>query len=247
MLQVRPNLLMLLTLFFNHIPKQFKYVLIIYFDKENNPMIFAKPTKFNAGLTIYGDYVDFTSLHSTIYELADEKNNDLGQISEYLLVLAYEIRHAYQGDRLTLQMEGNSAKEPNDSAYLGFNILWTEFLPQLVMLRDAASYQILNRSIQADLWRLEACAEEALLKADAKIGLECMNWLKNAPRFSTDYYLEFISDSSYSYVHRYSGKRRIKYLPDILRQMSCYSRAYKEFVAGLETFAAEKAVIQNRS
>ncbi len=46
-------------------------------------MIFAKPTEFNAGLTIYGDYADFTSLHTSIHEIADEKNN-LGEIGEYI-------------------------------------------------------------------------------------------------------------------------------------------------------------------
>lgn len=203
-------------------------------------MIFAKPTKFNAGLAIYGDYVDFTSLHSSIHEIADEDNNDLGEIGEFILGLAYEIRHAYQGDRLMLEMEGGSVKEPTRSVYLGFNTLWTTFLPQLAMLRDAASYQVLGRNIQSDLWRLQACAEEALMKSDANVALACMDWLKNAPRFSTDYYLEFIGDSSYTYIHKHSGKRRIKHLPDILREMSHYSKAYKKFVTELEKFAAEK-------
>lgn len=202
-------------------------------------MIFAKPTKFNAGLTIYGDYTDFTSLHSSIHEIAAGGNNP-GEIGEYLTVLAHEIRQAYQGDRLTLKMEGGTAKKPNDTIYLGFNALWTTFLPQMVMLRDAASFQVLNRHVQADLWRLEACAEEALLKADASVGSECLKWLKNATRFSADYYLEFIGDSSYSYIHQQTGKRRFRRLPEILRQMSHYSKAYKEFVAKLEDFAAEK-------
>lgn len=202
-------------------------------------MIFAKPTKYNAGITIYGDYIDFTSMHTSIHEIADEKNN-LGEIGEYILGLAYEIRHAYQGDRMTLKIEGGSAKEPAEVIYLGFNTLWTVFLPQLAMLRDTASYQTLNRNIHSDLWRLEACAEDALLKADANVGLECLKWLKNAPRFNFNYYLEFIGDSSYSYIHRYKGKRRFKQLPGILRQMSHFSKDYKEFAANLEKFAAEK-------
>ena len=205
-------------------------------------MIFSKQTKFNAGLTTYCDYIDFTSLHSSIHEIAAE-NNNLGEIGEYILGLAYEIRHAYQGDRLTSKMEGSPMKEPTESVYLGFNVLWTVFLPQLAMLRDAAAYQVLNRNIQADLWRLEACAEESLLKAGADVGLECLEWLKNAPPFHANYYLEFIGDLSYSYIHLHTGKRRFKQLPDILRQMSRYSKTYQEFAASLERFAEEKTVL----
>lgn len=203
-------------------------------------MIFAKPTKFNTGLTIYGDFADFTSLYTGIHEIADEENN-LGEVGEYILGLAYEIRHAYQGNRMTLKMEGGTMKEPMQAVYLGFNTLWTVFLPQLTMLRDAASYQVLNRNIQSDLWRLEACAEEALLKADANVGLECLKWLKNSERFDADYYLDFIGDLSYSYVYEHSGKSRFNRLPDILQKMSRYSKDYKEFATELELFAASNS------
>jgi hypothetical protein len=60
------------------------------------------------------------------------------------------------------------------------------------------------------------------------------------PRFSSDYYLEFIGDLSHSYIHRYKGKRRFKQLPHILEEMNRHSKAYKEFAANLEKFAAEK-------
>ncbi len=35
-------------------------------------MLFAEPTRYRAGLTLYGDYIDFSSLHSTVHQLADQ-------------------------------------------------------------------------------------------------------------------------------------------------------------------------------
>ena len=35
-------------------------------------MLFAEATRYRAGLTLYGDYIDFSSLHSTVHQLADQ-------------------------------------------------------------------------------------------------------------------------------------------------------------------------------
>lgn len=59
-------------------------------------------------------------------------------------------------------------------------------------------------------------------------------------RFDSDYYLEFIGDLLHSYIHRYKGKQKFKQLPDILGEMNHHSKAYKDFAANLEKFAAEK-------
>src|SRR5690349_320448 len=63
-------------------------------------MIFSKPTKYGAGIEIYGDYQDLNSLRQTILALSDSPALN-GGADEFVLGLAYEVRHAYEGARET--------------------------------------------------------------------------------------------------------------------------------------------------
>ena len=61
-------------------------------------MIFTTPTKYAAGITLWGDFNDLNSLHETIHNLVEGTPfND--EIKDMILGLAYDVRHAYQRDR----------------------------------------------------------------------------------------------------------------------------------------------------
>jgi hypothetical protein len=53
-------------------------------------MILSKPTKYGAGIEIYGDYKDLKSLHQTILDLSDSPALTDGA-DEFVLGLAYEM------------------------------------------------------------------------------------------------------------------------------------------------------------
>ena len=94
-------------------------------------MIFAKPTKYGAGITINGDYPDFDNLHETIHKLCDQ-NPLQGDLGDFVLGLAYEVRHAYQGDRDSHELLGGVVGK---STYFSFSVLWLIFLTQIGLLR----------------------------------------------------------------------------------------------------------------
>ena len=129
-------------------------------------MIFIQPTRYGAGITLWGDPFDLDHIRDTIYACADE--TIWGEpVAFFLLALAYDVRHACQGDRLEKQFSSDGV---DTVTYRGVQILWPYFLVQLGFLRKAAGYQSTTKAQQADIYRLEHETENALISYDASVG-----------------------------------------------------------------------------
>lgn len=203
-------------------------------------MIFSRPTKYGAGIQIYGDYHDLDNLHETIHQLANDQGPLNGSQMEFVLGLAYEVRHAYQGDRETHRFAADITHKET-TIYYSFQSLWPIFLPQLGLLRWAAGFQPTNREQQANLYRLEACAESALKAYDPFIGKRCLEWLSAFHGLPDDYLLQHIEDCARQYVSgKKVGKARFKELPDILLKLSPLSPEYQKFEEYLQKVAQEQ-------
>lgn len=201
-------------------------------------MIISKPTPHGAGIFLYGDYNDLRSLHETIHELCAEGGPLIGQVNEYVLGLAYDIRHAYQGDRDTLAMDSGTQK---DAPYYGVSILWPYFLVQLSLLRWAAAFIPTTKEIQSNLYRLEACTEEALLSYDHAIGTQCIKLMNCYAGLAHDYLVKFIDERAEEYIgYPSTGKKRFKQLPAILRSIAPSSAEYLEFEMQMQMIAKQK-------
>ncbi len=186
-------------------------------------MIFGEVTKHAAGLTLYGHYSDLTRLYQTVTDVSEGSPFD-----EFMLGLAYEIRHAYQGDRESYTPP--EIFEPKGSVYLGFKQLWPVFLMQLGMLRWTAGFQPTSKDHQADLFRLEACAEHLLTSYDPFVGKRCVEWLSHFQGLSKGYRLQVVEEGSFRYVSgKVHGKARFKKLPEILKMFSPLSKEYRDF------------------
>ncbi len=202
-------------------------------------MIFSKPTKLGAGITIYGDQHDLSALHETIHRLA-EREPLLGFIDEFVLGLAYEVRHAYQGDREVVRLPADMV-EQETSVYFAFPTLWPIFLYQLGLLRWAAGFQPTTSSIQSDLYRLEACAEVSLTDYDPFVAKSSLEWLRSFQPPKRDYVQQYFDNCALQYVITGKpGKGRFKGLPQILRMLSSFSEEYREFERHMEGIAKEK-------
>ncbi len=101
-------------------------------------MLQTKPTEHLMGVTIQGDYNDFSDLVDSIYSMTglevDPSHYYYG-VKNRLLGLCYEIRHAFMGDReIVLQDNGmNSDKmkwhemiTPTSNVYYSVNVLFPE-------------------------------------------------------------------------------------------------------------------------
>lgn len=188
-------------------------------------MLVSQPTKYGAGITIGGDYLDLTNLHETVHEIASENGPLSGHHFEFALGLAYDLRKAYEGCR---------DKWPSDApAYAGYssvNILWPVFLVQLGMLRSACAYMPTNRRIHSHMYALEDCTEKALIEFDPAVGSMCMRWLANFNLLPDSFLLEFVTHQSYEFLYGANqGKARFKRLPSLLDNISIFSKAYQDF------------------
>ncbi len=200
-------------------------------------MLIAKPTKLGAGLAIYGDYWDLCSLYETIHQLT-AGSPLAGDIGDFMLGLAYDIRHAYQRDR---EEESFGNDEYDMVTYRGEKILWPIFLFQIALLRWSAAYQPTNKEQQANLYRLEHCAESCLKEYDALIAPKCMEWLESFSGVSNEYLTTYVPEACYRYIFETSGgKARFKKLPAVLHSLDSFSKEYNEFKIWIESVAKEK-------
>lgn len=189
-------------------------------------MLLGKSTKHGAGFTLAGDRNDLVDLHETIHYFASESGPIPAHHDEFVLGLAYDVRHAYQGDRHTESIGDNNA----NSTYFAVDILWPIFLVQIGLLRAAASYLPTQKSHQANLYRLEACAESALSTLDANVSRQCSRWLSEFSALPENYLISFVSYQSYLYVSASTTcKSRIRKLSNILHDISPYSQAYQVY------------------
>ena len=120
-------------------------------------MLIGRPTKYGAGITLAGDYIDLRDLRETIHYFASDEGPLPPHHGEFVQGLAYDVRHAYQGDRRVETVDSQIA----NSTYFAVDIIWPIFLVQVAMLRAVASYIPTERTHQANLYRLEACVEHA--------------------------------------------------------------------------------------
>ncbi len=202
-------------------------------------MLVSKPTAHAAGIKIYGDYLDLNSLYETIHYLVDGAPLSGGEkgLGDFVLGLAYEIRHALQGDR---ELKKFGHDDYDSVKYRGFQSLWPHILPQVGLLRWSASFHPTNRTHQSNLFRLEECIREALFSIDPVVGEEVFDWLS---RFSgwSDYYSQFLDNCALLYVTSAKTKKtRFNKLPEILYMMIPWGPAYLNYAKHLESIAKEK-------
>ena len=199
-------------------------------------MLLAESTKHGAGILLYGDYKDLDSLHETIHYLS--KGVPLGdEFDDLVLGLAYDVRKAKEDQRETIFVKTEYEEELK---YKGEKILWPTFLLQMVLLRWSAAYHPTNRNIQANLYRLEACTEKALLKSDYDTARKVLEWYERFGGLPSGYADQFIVIANKEFItYSDNGKKRFKNLPNILQMLHPSSSEYEEFEYEIKTKGIE--------
>ena len=203
-------------------------------------MLISEPTKYAAGIKIYGDYLDLNSLHETIHDLVEGVPLGGGEspLGEFVLGLAYDVRHAFQGDRESRKF-GHG--DHDTVTYSGFHYLWPYILPQVALLRWAASFHPTDRNQQSNLFRLEDCIQKALLAIDIVVGNVVFDWFSHFSGWPDDFYVQFIDGCALQYVSGANTKKaRFKKLPEILYMMEPWRDQYRAFADQAESVAKEK-------
>lgn len=196
-------------------------------------MLFATPTPAGAGATLWGNLHDLHHLHETIHYLADSAPF-VESVTEVVLGLAYDIRHAFMGDRETKALDVNGYGE---EVCRGENVLWPILFFQVSLLRSFAAYAPTTRAIHADLYRLEAAIEMALHEAEPSVATRCMRWLNTPFPIGNDYYSEIMYEAARKFALISRTKQRLKQLPIILDNLLPFSTYYKNLAKQIEAEA----------
>jgi len=129
-------------------------------------MLQGYPTKNGTGISILGDYGDLANLYETVHHFAStlNENNPIQKPQHQLLMnFAYEIRQSYSGQRETEKVKFNGDIE---YSYYGFQLVWTDILIFISVLRHNAGYAQSDKLHQANLYMLEYVVEKALFEYD---------------------------------------------------------------------------------
>lgn len=189
-------------------------------------MLLGLPTRYGAGVELYGDRLDFHSLWETVHHLMGEEAPVPHELGEFVLGLAYQLRHAGDGHRERKRFVANGRRVE----YVGFKVLWPEILFQFRMLRQAASQTPTTARHQADLYALWSAITEALQQADGQTATQCLGLVDLFPNFSESYDVSMVTAVGRRYVSETpNGKRRIKSLPAYLRMLIPSSEEYTEY------------------
>ena len=172
-------------------------------------MLFGQPTKKGAGIILWGDYHDLNNLYETISKLSDSLGPE-DSISDFVLGLCYEIRHAYQGDREIKEFGEN---ELSKVKYYGVKLLWPYFIIQVGLIRWAASYTTTNSEQQSNLY--SGFSNDYL------------------DQYLNEITYRYLFDETIE-------KKRINRLPKVLKMTWELSNEYKEFESYLIKMAKEK-------
>ncbi len=200
-------------------------------------MLIAEPTRQAAGIKIYGDYLDLKSFRETILYLVDGVPLSGGGsvLGGFVLGLAYEVRHAISGDRETKKFVVDAG---GSVTYRGFRYLWPYILPTVGLLRWSASFHPTTRNVQANLFRIEECIENALVEIDPLIGEDVFEMQSNFSGLPEKYNLQFIDECALKYLtNATSRKARFEKLPEILSMMAPWREEYLEFTKKLKRIA----------
>ena len=130
-------------------------------------MLISKPTPKGTGLIILGDYNDLRYLYDTIQTLSLVKTYDSEATYErndkLLTIVPYEIRHAFQGERIVNHKIDNGHGE---TTYFGFRADWITILFTINALRYNSGYEPNSNFIQGILYLLEYRVQQALYMYD---------------------------------------------------------------------------------
>ncbi|AJD54346.1 hypothetical protein SAMN02744133_10869 [Thalassospira xiamenensis M-5 = DSM 17429] len=116
-------------------------------------MLAGEKTEYLAGLTIWGDAWDLRTACNVIHEIGGD--------DDFLVSLAYDLRHAHQGDR----MQDQAILFDDNKVIYGEQVLWPAFALQVACLRREAGFMRTTAQQQSMLYNLEFVLETTLLQA----------------------------------------------------------------------------------
>lgn len=205
-------------------------------------MLQSFPTKSGTGISIFGDYGDLHILYDTIHHFAntldDNKNPQKAQ-HKLLMNFAYEVRKAYSGQRLIEKLTYDSDNIEN--TFYGFQLVWTDILIFISVLRHNAGYAQSDKLHQANLYLLEFIVEKALFEYDAEGANQIKNFIGQGINITDEHAFIIYQALHIKYVTDKKGKTRFRKIPQLLsRHFFKWNSDYQQLIASFQQSAREQ-------
>ena len=205
-------------------------------------MLQGQPTKNGTGISIFGDYGDLANLYEIVHEIArsrDEYNERLKAQNQLLMNFAYEIRKAYSGQRL--QDKFTYSGDEIEYQYYGFQVVWTDILIFISVLRHNAGYIQTDKFQQANLYMLEHIVEKALFDYDPEGANQIKEFIGQRINITDKHAFLIYQALHIKFVTEKSGKRRFRKIPALIgSHFSEWKDEYKQLINSLQISAKEQ-------
>jgi hypothetical protein len=206
-------------------------------------MLQSYPTKNGTGVSIFGDYADFNVLYDTIHHFAntlDEYKNKRQKAQVQLLMnFAYEVRKASYGQRLIEKFTYGG--DNIEHTLYGLQLVWTDILIFISVLRHNAGYNQSDKLQQAILYNLEYAVESSLFAYDPVGANEIKNYIGQQINITDEYAFIIYQAIHIKYVSDKPGKTRFRKIPKLLGgHFLNWHNSYKELMHSLQQSAKEQ-------
>lgn len=203
-------------------------------------MLQAYPTKGGTGVSIFGDYADLHALYSTankIVESLDEREINQDGQQKLLANFKHEVKKAYSGQRLIETFTFDNQKPIN---YFGFQLVWTDILIFMSVLRYNAGFIRTDGLSHSVLYLLEHVVERALFNYDPVGASQIKEFIGQRINITDDYAFQLYQAVHLEMTTGKTGKTRFRNIPDLLgKYFSRISPEYKGLVASFEQSGRE--------
>lgn len=144
-------------------------------------MIYTLPTKRGIGLQLWGTFDDLNDLYEVIGHFWGNESfkrlKGYDNRDELISGFSYEIRHAYQGDRLKRKRSHFSSEK---NRYYGAQFSWVHILFSLTALRYNMRLVTYSKFDLATFLTLEFCIEKSMKEFDAEGAQKLLPFIEGA-------------------------------------------------------------------
>ncbi len=202
-------------------------------------MLISEPTKNGTGIAVYGNYDELDFFYSIVHRIADtlsEVNEQQRGQNMLLMNFAYEIRKAKDHSRLIEKVDIDG----EEMTIYGFQVVWTDLMIFLSVLRYNAGYISLDKLEQSFLYMLEFITEDAARRYDAKAAENLKPILISGVYVGHKYVFQIYQTIHTEFISANKGKRRFRNIPDYLwNYLSPLAHGHLDLIDSLE-FSAKK-------
>lgn len=201
-------------------------------------MIYTIPTKRGLGVELWGTYDDLKTLYAVIGRFWNQEEflNNTGFDNRDKLIsgFSYEIRKAYDGDRLKQHYSRFSLEQ---IPHFGVKLSWVHVLFSISALRYNMKYYQTDKLDVSVFLQLEYWIEKSMGDFDTEVAKKLMPFLNGGLYSGNPALYQYMRRINLEYAMLGGGKKAFKQLPALMMRGVLNTPEYTEYMNDLEADA----------